>query len=141
MPRLHVFLFAILAFTPLACRLPPEREALRSIPEDGAGLIYNELIVRGRAQLNLALDAFYLDSWKELEEMGKGLEQTARFLPKSAEPPTTLKDNILTKSKEMRNSAIRLSEGARTKNVEMCSEALRDLNLQIRALRVTEAPK
>lgn len=135
MPRQFLLPAVLMVLLPLACRLPPEREALRTLPEDGLGLTYAELNLRAKAQVDLALDAFYLDSWKELEELAKGLEQTARFLPKAAEPPTLLKENILLKSKELRNEAIRLGEAARTKNVEQSSEALRNINLHIRALR------
>jgi len=140
MARAVLTLSFVAAFAVLGCRLPPEREPLRALPDDGAGLSYQELINRARAQFNIALDAFYLDSWKELEDLGKGLEQTARFLPKSAGPPAGLKENVLLKSKDMRNEAIRLSEGARTKNAEMCSESLKNLNLQIRSLRPSETP-
>lgn len=138
MPRACLTVAALIGLTALGCRLPPERESLRPLPEDGLGLAYFELINRARAQFGLALDAFYLDSWKELEEMGKGLEQTARFLPRSAEPPAALKENVVLKSKEMRNEAIRLAEGARVRDAEKCSEALKNLNLQIRALRPPE---
>jgi hypothetical protein len=140
MSRLLLLLVALLAFLPLACRLPPDREPLRPLPEDGLGLTYGELIGRARSQLNIALDAFYLDSWKELEDVAKGLEQTARFLPRSADPPVSLKDDLLSKSKALREAAIRLGEGARTKNVDMALEALNQVNTHVRALRPPLSP-
>lgn len=139
MPRTFLLIAAVLAFTPLACRLPPEREPLRPLPEDAA-FTYTEMINRARVQFSIALDAFYLDSWKELEEAAQGLEQTARFLPKTSEPPPHLKEDVILKSKDMRNEALKLAEGARTKSIDRCSDALKNLNLQIRALRPVEPP-
>src|SRR3712207_2299589 len=129
MPRILCASLLLLALLPLACRLPPDREPLRTLPEDGLGVTYGELMGRARAQLNLALDAFYIDNWKELEDVAKGLEQTARFLPKAGDPPVSMKDDVLTRSKSLRNGAIRLGEAARTKNVNECSETLTNMNL------------
>src|SRR5947209_2340049 len=124
MPRLFLLLVAVLALLPLACRLPPEREPLRPLPEDGAGFTYGELLDRAHVQFSVGIDAFYIDSWKDLEDAAKGIEQTARFLPKSAAPPAGIKEDVIARSKELRGEAVRLAEAARSKDAARCNEAL-----------------
>ncbi|MFO0970311.1 MAG: hypothetical protein U0793_32580 [Gemmataceae bacterium] len=140
MPRLFLLLVSVCVLLPIACRLPPEREPLRPLPEDGsaAGFTYKELLDRAHAQFSVAIDAFYADSWKDLEEAAKGLEQTARFLPKSAAPPAGLKEDVIARSKALRAEAVRLGDAARLKKVDDSNDALKNINLHVRSLRPPE---
>src|SRR5947199_95501 len=76
------------------CRLPPEREPLKPLPEEGQVYSYQEILGRARIQATVALESFYVDNWNDLEEAAQGLEQTARFLPKASEPPARHKDKL-----------------------------------------------
>ncbi|MBI3407290.1 MAG: hypothetical protein HY040_02900 [Planctomycetes bacterium] len=123
------------------CRLPPEREPLKPLPEDGALYSYQEILTRARAQANAAVEAFYEDAWNDLEESAKGLEQTARYLPKTTEQPTHLKESLLQSSGELGKEAMKLADTARAKNVAATTEVLQRITLRIRSLRPKELPE
>jgi len=117
------------------CRLPPEVAPLRPLPENGSLYAYQEILSRARALANAALESFYEDNWADLEEAAKGLEQTARFLPKTTEQPAHLKDTLVQASGELGKEATKLGETAKAKDVPATTEVLRRLTLQIRSLR------
>src|SRR5262245_44903055 len=95
-----------------ACRLPPDRPPLKPLPEDGQAFSYVEILSRARVQATMALEAFYVDGWVDLEEAAAGLEQTARYLPKATEPPAEHKDKITDESKVLAKDAFRLRVAA-----------------------------
>ena len=68
-----------------------DREAI--VNERGA-VTASEILGRARLQAQVALEAFYVDNWSDLEDVAKGLEQTARFLPKTKDIPTKHKDKL-----------------------------------------------
>lgn len=117
------------------CRLPPEREPLKPLPEDGAQFTYAELLARARLQATAALEAFYIDSWMEVEDAAKALEQTARFLPKTTEQPAALKDTLAQTAADLGKEALELGVAARGKNVSAANEAMQQITLQIRELK------
>jgi hypothetical protein len=127
-------LFAALVLI-AGCRVPPEREAvLRPLPE-GQAFRYPELLGRARTQATAALEAFYIDAWPDLEDAAVGLEQTARFLPKTAEIPVAYKDRIGAEAEQLRQDALKLGEFARAKNAIAVNTVLQRINLRIRAMR------
>src|SRR5260370_26850304 len=76
----------------LGCASVAEREALKPLPEDSPPPPYGDMLTRARTQANLANDAFYVNNWTDMEEAAKGLEQTARLLPKATDVPAKQKD-------------------------------------------------
>jgi hypothetical protein len=133
---LGVFLFF---FT--ACRLPPERMPLKPLPEDGQVFTYEEILSRGRAQASEALEAFYIDNWAELADAGRGLEQTARFLPKTVEPPANVAGKLVAEAVNLRKQALRLIDAANARDVNAVNDALQHIHLKIRQLRPEPASK
>jgi len=119
----------------MGCHLPGDQEPLRPLPE-GMTYSYLELLHRVRSQATGALEAFYVDSWADVEDAAKGLEQTARFLPQAMEQPERLKDRVALASATLRKEAVSLGEAARTKNVAATNESLERINMQIRELRL-----
>src|SRR5437879_2845692 len=105
------------------CRLPPDREPLRPLPEDGQVFSYGEILGRARVQAAVALESFYVDNWTELEEAAQGLEQTARFLPKASEPPARHKDKLADEAKLLAKDAFRLRVAAQAKNAGDANDA------------------
>src|SRR4051812_17875948 len=101
----------------LGCRLPPDREDLKLLDISVPIPAYPELYLRTRSQATLALEAFYRDAWDELDQAARALEQTARFLPKSAEIPTALADELGRESGRLQADAVLLGEAARTQSV------------------------
>ena len=115
-----------------------EREGQNPLPENGPPLPYAEMITRARGQAAAALDAFYIDSWMELEQAAQRLEQSARLLPKSTHIPDTFKDKVGPEAELLRKDALQLSEAARTQNAKLANEAMQRINQRIRQLRPTE---
>lgn len=129
-------LIALCLVALVACRLPPDRPPLKPLPEEGQVFSYAEIVSRARIQATMALEAFYVDGWVDLEEAAAGLEQTARYLPKTSEQPADLKDKIGDESKVLAKDAFRLRVAAQAKNVQEANDVLQRINLKIRALRV-----
>jgi hypothetical protein len=117
----------------VGCRVPPDREDLKLFDEKRPPLGYAELYLRARSQANLALEAFYTDSWADLDDAAKALEQTARFLPKAADSPA---DAVL--AEKLRADAARLGESARASDVRVANEVLQRIQFNIRTLRPTK---
>jgi hypothetical protein len=124
-----------------ACRLPPDREPLKPLPEEGQVFSYDEILSRARAQSFAALEAFYTDNWAELAEAARGLEQSARFLPKTVEPPANIVGKLVNESVNLRKEALRLVDAANVKNVNAANETLQRINLKIRQLRPEPTPQ
>jgi len=137
MSRISGISLCLLAFA--ACRLPPDRTPLKPLPEDGQVFTYEEILLRARAQASAAVDAFYVDNWPELAEAARGLEQTARLLPKTIERPADLESKLAPESAILRKESLRLADAATAKDVNTANEALQRIHLKIRRLR--PAPK
>lgn len=132
------FLLSGLFLSVLGCVAPAERVPLQPLPETGQVLPYAELLTRVRAQATRANEAFYLDHWGELEDMAKGIEQTARFLAKAEEVPAKNKDILAEVTGDLAKSAKKLRDAAAAKNVKDTTEALQQINSKVRQLRLTE---
>lgn len=122
----------------LGCTVPAERVPLQPLPENGQVLPYAELLTRVRAQANAANDAFYLDRWADLEDMAKGIEQTARFMSKAKEVPAKNKDILAEVTSDLAKNAQKLKEAAVAKNVEGATAALQQITSKVRLLRLTD---
>jgi hypothetical protein len=120
------------------CQLPAERVPLQPLPETGQALPYAELLTRARAQANAANDAFYVNRWTDLEDYGKGLEQTARFLAKAEEVRANKKDILNEMSSDLAKNALKLKAAAAAHDVKDTTEALQQINLKVRQLRLTD---
>lgn len=115
-----------------SCTVPAERASLQPLPETGQVLPYAELLTRLRHQANAANEAFYLDRWADLEDMAKGIEQTARFLAKAQEVPAKNKDILLEVTSDLANSAKKLREAAAAKNEKDSRDALQQITVKVR---------
>lgn len=134
----HALLAGMALLLALGCAAPPEPMSLQPLPENGQVLPYAELLTRARAQARKANDAFYLDRWGDLEDLAKGLEQTARFLSKASEVPAKNKDVLAEVTGDLAKNAIKLKEAAVAKNVKDATEAMRQINVNVRQLRLTD---
>lgn len=123
-------------FAVVGCRIPPDREALKPLDEARAKFGYADLYLRARAQANLAVEAFYADNWAELDDAARGLEQTARFLPKAIDTPTDPRP-----AEQLQADAVRLGEAARARDVRVSNEVLQRIQFNIRELRPKEPAK
>lgn len=119
-----------------ACQMPPERANLPPLPPKVTALPYAELLTRARAQASLANDAFYVDHWNELEDIAKGLEQTAQYLAKADDVPAKHKDTLPVAASDLGKNATDLREAAVGKDVKKATEVLQKINLGVRELRL-----
>lgn len=129
------FLLPALLLALSACQVPPDQGPLRRLPEEGQTYTYPEIISRARLQAQTALEAFYVDNWDNLEQVAGGLEQTARFLPKSKDIPAKHRDILAGESAALSKDAIVLRDAARTKDVTQANDALQRIHFKIRSLR------
>jgi len=118
--------------------MPGEREALKPLPEKGGKFTYQEMYTRARLQAMAAVEAFYIDGWLELEQTAQVLEQSARYLPRSSEPPAHLKVSLEKDADQLRKQAVRLGEAARAKNDKTANEVIQQIQMTIRTLRPEE---
>jgi hypothetical protein len=129
--------YVILVLMLAGCRVT-EREGFKPLPENGPPMSFEDMVGRARAQAGIALDAFYVDAWLDLEQAGQRLEQTARLLPKSTEIPASLKTILDAEADLLRQDAAKLSEAARAKNASQANTAMQRINFRIRQLRPQE---
>lgn len=127
-----VFLFAI------GCQVPPDRMALRPLPEDTQPLPYAELLTRARLEASAATEAFYVSRWDDLEQAAAGLEQSARFLTKAVEVPGKHKATVAAESTDLAAEAAKLREAAKGQKVKETNDILQRVNLMVRQLRVDD---
>jgi hypothetical protein len=118
------------------CVAPGERTPLKMLPDDSPPLPYAELLTRARAQSNAATDAFYVDNWSDLEDAARGLEQTAKFLPKSLEVPAKQKDTLPVVAGDLGKEAGTLREAAKAKDVDKTTASLTRVQQAVRKLRL-----
>ena len=121
-------------FMMMGCTLA-EREGAMPLPENGMPLTYAEMLNRARGQAGAALDAFYVDNWKDVEQAALRLEQSARLLPKSMDIPEPFKAKVGPESEQLRQDALKLIDAARGKNAAQANEAMQRINQRIRLLR------
>lgn len=129
------------------CVAPAERVPLQPLPENGQVLPYPELLTRARAQANAANEAFYVNRWTDLEDLAKGLEQTSRFLAKAEEVPARNKDILKEVTDDLAKNSLKLKTaaaaqnsktGTEAQNVKDASDALQQIHLKVRMLRLTD---
>lgn len=132
----RILLATVLTVLPAACQLPPERTQLRPLPEETVALPYPELLTRARAQATNATAAFYVNKWDDLEDAARGLEQTARYLPKAQEVPVKHKDTLTALANDLGKEATKLREAAKSHDAKQATESLQRVNLKVRELRL-----
>ncbi|HVS34932.1 MAG TPA: hypothetical protein VMS17_05080 [Gemmataceae bacterium] len=121
-----------------ACQAPPERAALTPLPDDSPPMPYAELLTRARYQSTLATEAFYVDKWTEVEDAARGLQQTARFLPKAQDIPVRQKDSLPVVSGDLAKEAGKLLEAAEAKDVQKTNDAIQHVQLVVHELRLDQ---
>jgi hypothetical protein len=133
----RILLLGSLLLALSACTAP-ERVPLQPLPENGPPVPYAELLTRARIQATGATEAFYVNKWSEVEDAARGLEQTARFLPKSEDVPPAQKENLTAICTSLGTDATKLREAAKAQNEKAANETLQRLNLAIRELRLNK---
>lgn len=131
----RTLLLGLLLLLAVGCRLPPEPVPVRPLPEDAPPLPYSDLLSRARSQASLATEAFYIDSWPDVEYAARGLEQTARFLKKANDIPPAQKERLEGETGVLAKEAGQLREAALAKDVRLANTSLQKILLSIRTLR------
>src|SRR6516164_6091420 len=116
------------------CALPAERVHLKPLGEDAPPQAYADLLSRARTQASAATEAFFVNGWQDLEEYAKGLEQTARFLPKATEIPAGHKEKLSDEAADLEKEARQLRDAAKGQNVKLTNEIMQRINLKVRGL-------
>jgi galactokinase len=117
------------------CQAPPERVPVQRLPENGPPLPYAELLTRARAQATAATESFYANRWAEIEDAARALEQTARYLTRAEDVPANRKE-VLPRSSELAQEAVRLREAASARSDKDVNASLQRIHLMVRELRL-----
>ncbi len=128
----RLFLLALLL---AGCQGPAEKLPVMPVPIDGPPLSYAEVVQRTKTQAATALEAFYVDQWADLSNLAGGLDQSAALLRKAMEVPADHQPTLGKDADELARLAGELREAAQAHDVERTNDALRRLNLKVRALR------
>jgi hypothetical protein len=83
-----------------------------------------------------AQEMYYLDKWTDLEDAAKGLEQTARFLPKASDIPANQKDSLPVTAGDLGKEAVKLREAAHSKDKNKNEESMNAIHGKVRELRL-----
>ncbi len=118
------------------CQTSSDRVPLQRLPENGPPLPYAELLTRARVQATAATEAFYVNRWAEIEDVARGLEQTAKYLAKAEDVPANRKDVLPRASSELTQEATRLREAATAQNEKEVNASLQRIHLMVRELRL-----
>ena len=132
----RTMLIGLVSLIVVGCQLPSERVPLRPLPDDAGPLPYAELLTRARAQAMNAQEMYYLDHWQDLEEAAKGLEQTAKHLPKASEVPANQKDTLPVTAGDLGKEAVKLREAAHAKDKKKIEESMNVIHSKVRELRL-----
>ncbi|MFL5245395.1 MAG: hypothetical protein ACJ8FY_25140 [Gemmataceae bacterium] len=132
----RVFPLGIVVLLALGCASVAERATLKPLPEDSPPPPYGDMLTRARTQANLANDAFYVNNWTDMEDAAKGLEQTARLLPKVTDVPAKQKDILPVISADLAKEAGELREAIKTQDVKKSNEIMQRIHLKVRELRL-----
>ncbi len=132
----RAYWMGLLCIVLAGCVMPAERVPLKPLGEDSPPQPYGDLLNRARVQATAATEAFYVNGWNDLAEFAKGLEQTARFLPKATDVPARLKDKLPAQASDLQKEAHQLREAAQTQNVKQVTEIMQRINLKVRELRL-----
>ena len=128
--------FGLVLLALAGCQLPAERVSLRPLPDDSPPLPYAELLTRSRVQAMDAQELYYLNRWQDLEEAAKGLEQTAKHLPKASDVPANQKDTFLITAGDLGKEAAKLREAAHAKDLKKIEESMNVIHGKVRELRL-----
>ena len=134
---MHRVLFSGLMLLAVAsCQMPAERVPLRPLPDDAGPIPYAELLTRASVQAMNAQEMYYLNKWQDLEEAAKGLEQTAKHLPKASEIPANQKDTLPVTAGDLGKEAVNLREAAHAKDNKKIEESMNVIHRTVRELRL-----
>jgi hypothetical protein len=137
-PMNRLLLLGSVSLILCSCQMSAERTSLPPppLPEKITALPYAELLTRARTQATLANEASYVDRWGELEDLAKGLEQTAQYMARANDVPLKHKDTLAVMSSDLGKAATQLREAAATKNAKKATVSLQRINLKVRELRL-----
>src|SRR5205807_1599847 len=94
-----------------------ERATILPLPDDAAPMPFADLVARARLQAMSANEAFYVDNWAALDEAARGVEQTARFLRKAQNVPSTRTADLESRSDALAREAVQLQIAAQKHEV------------------------
>jgi hypothetical protein len=119
----------------LSCCGDAEKLPVPPLPLDGAALPYSQVVSRLSSQTNAAKDEHFLNRWDGVIEVSVGLEQTASYLLRSPDLPTSHKPKIEKTSTELNSNILKLREAARRKDQTESLELIRRIHNQVKDLQ------
>jgi hypothetical protein len=119
------------------CQTVSTNETPLAPPDKDVQYTYAQLLTRVRDHAKQANEAFYRDEWGRFEDAAKCIEDEARLIPKSSDPPSKFKpDQIQGLSRDLADSAVKLREAAKAKNVNAATDAMTLVSRKVYELRL-----
>lgn len=118
----------------VACKLPEEKTT-PALPALEGQLQFKDLIQRAEAEVTVAIEAFFVDQYNEVELAGQGLKATARFLPRAQDVPASIQPLLALEAEKIGEEAQLVSDAARNKDAKALTPLLGRLHLRIRSLK------
>src|SRR5262245_60588474 len=126
----RAILLAAFSLLLAGCLATPEpNRPLQPLPTDGAPLPFKDVVARARGIATSATEAFYVDQWTEVEKAATNLEDTAQYLPRSADVPAAHKVSLEVRSQTLVKEAQTLKAAAKAKDVNKTTESMQKINL------------
>ncbi len=112
-----------------------QRRSVTPLPVEGPALSYRDVVSRARTLAAQATEAFYIDQWIDVEKAASNLQETARYLPKSVDVPSTQKSTLDDRSKTLEQESLALRDAAKARDEKKTNDVMQRVNLLVRELR------
>ena len=130
--------FGLLATLALftGCQSIQESQNLVPLPDNSPPQPYRNLVVRARFQASSANEFFYSNKWKELEETGKVLGQTANLVGKATGVPASREKAIMDATAQLAQQATNLRSLAVAHDEKGINACMQQINSLVREMRI-----
>jgi hypothetical protein len=127
---------AAMGFAIVGCQSSNDlRRPVQPLPVDGPALAYRDVVSRARLLATQATEAFYIDQWLDVERAALNLEETARYLPRSLDVPSSQRPVIEDRSKTLEQQSLALRDAAKARDEKKTNDVMQRVNLLVRELR------
>lgn len=113
-----------------------DHSSIVPLPDKGAPKPYSELLTRMKSQASVATDCYYINDWDNLQIAAKSMGQTASYIGRATEIPTSSQATVSKTSPELEVEAEQLLQAAKNRDEKAVNVSLQKIHSHIRLLRI-----
>lgn len=113
-----------------------DHSSIVPLPDKGTPKPFPELMSRMKSQASVATDCYYTNDWDSLQIAAKGMGQTANYLGRATEVPTSSQATVSKISPEMEMESDQLLQAAKNRDEKAVNVSLQKIHSLIRRLRI-----